>query len=846
MTAAFRRGTFGTGVVRTNGLALQQSGVVSLGSVATDSNFPNISLLVEPTTTNAATNNTFLDSAGVNTITRYGFPTQGSFTPYWPSGYWSNYFDDLSSNNLTISSPATNFQFAGDFTIEAWYWASSGGDSSVFVEFSGNYLAFNINPTGNTFNIYLNSGSPTFSPAATIPLSQWNHVALVRSGSGSGNIKVYLNGTALGTTGTNTSTLGYSSPSYVRIGGGSATSSVYISNLRIVNGTAVYTSNFTPPTTPLTAITNTVLLTCQDNRFKDNSTNNFTITATGTPQVKAFQPFATRPAYSASTYGGSGYFNGSTDYLVKTGGSSLSGDFTLEFWMNPTAYGSYPTAFNNNGTGPDSIYGQFGPGGNSTINFNCGNGTTDANIFGFVASLNTWYHVAIVRSGSTVTGYVNGVAAGTRTSSATFPMTLGIGAYPNGNYPFSGYITNFRIVNGTAVYTGTFTPPTLAPLTTAGSTSAASYSSTTNVNTSFAAGNTALLLNFANAGIYDAVVQNNIATTGTAQVSTTQYKWAPTSMKFNGSTDYLTTPSSVGWNLPGDFTVETWLFLNATGVDYSIVGKWGPSNYYAWILQYMGASGPYIRFYSGNSGTLGTGMTFSTTLLSNTWYHIAVTRSGSNIRCFVNGTQVGSTATNSHNLTSSNGICAVGYNPDGGQQYLNGYIQDLRITNGTARYTANFTPPTTAFPITGITYTPAVPDAPIIANLTTITNTSVKIGYMAPLLNGGSTITSYTAVSTPGGITGTSITAKSGTITVNGLLASNTYTFAVYATNAVGTSTFSASSKSVTTPVAQLGRIFILSDMDLALTDLVLLNTTVASGILKAKTYALATIYGSD
>jgi hypothetical protein len=180
---------------------------------------------------------------------------------------------------------------------------------------------------------------------------------------------------------------------------------------------------------------------------------------------------------------------------------------------------------------------------------------------------------------------------------------------------------------------------------------------------------------------------------------------------------------------------------------------------------------------------------------------------------------------------------SVGANP------LNGYIQDLRITKGIARDVTSL--PITTFPtVTTTTYILTAPSAPIIANITTVTNTSVKIGYMAPLLNGGSTITSYTAVSTPGGITGTSITARSGTITVGGLSYRNTYTFAIYATNAVGTSTYSASTKSITTPLS-LGRIFILSDMDLALTDLVMLNTSIA-GTSKAKSYALATIYGSD
>jgi hypothetical protein len=235
------------------------------------------------------------------------------------SGSGSINFGDVSSNNITISSPAANFEFAGDFTIEAWYWASSGGDSSIFVAFSGAYLAFNINPSANVFNIYLNGGSPAFSPTATIPLGQWNHVALVRSGSSSGNVKVYLNGTALGTTATNTSTVGYSSPSYARIGGGSATTGVYMSNVRIVNGTAVYTGNFTPPTAPLdptqpagasgsniAAITGTntkFLLKSNSGSFlADSSSSSLSSTVTGTLSWNQLSPFATGLGYKNRVY----------------------------------------------------------------------------------------------------------------------------------------------------------------------------------------------------------------------------------------------------------------------------------------------------------------------------------------------------------------------------------------------------------------------------------------------------------------------------------------------------------------------------------------------------------------
>jgi len=141
-----------------------------------------------------------------------------------------------------------------------------------------------------------------------------------------------------------------------------------------------------------------------------------------------------------------------------------------------------------------------------------------------------------------------------------------------------------------------------------------------------------------------------------------------------------------------------------------------------------------------------------------------------------------------------------------------------------------------------------IPNAPTITTATVIDFISASVQFVAPAWNGGSTITSYTAVSSPGGVSATLNQANSGTITVSGLIPNNNYTFTVYATNAIGNSANSTASNTVSTPATPLGRNFILSDMDLALTNLVMLNSTLTTnnGIPKAKSYALSSIYGSD
>jgi hypothetical protein len=342
-----------------------------------------------------------------------------------------------------------------------------------------------------------------------------------------------------------------------------------------------------------------------------------------------------------------------------------TGDFTVEFWLYPLVATSSWSIYH--GTTTNSFI----------INTNSSSqvvarqyGVADLLTSSSALVINTWTHLAVTRIGTTLTIWLNGVSSGTVSNSTNFATTgVYIGRADTVTPYLNGYMSNLRVVKGTAVYTSAFTPPT-APVT--------------------AVNGTVLLANFTNAGIYNDSMQHSVSTVSGARVIALNAKYGTVITKFDGNGDYLTTPTTARWNLPGDFTVEAWIYLNAAGVDYSIAGKWSASNY-AWILQYMGATGPYIRFYPGNSGALGTAMTFSITLVAGVWYLVAVTRVGSNVNCFVNGTQVGSTATNSNNLTSTSGVCAIGYNPDGGVQYFNGYIQDLRITNGIARYIGNYT-----------------------------------------------------------------------------------------------------------------------------------------------------------
>ena len=179
-----------------------------------------------------------------------------------------------------------------------------------------------------------------------------------------------------------------------------------------------------------------------------------------------------------------------------------------------------------------------------------------------------------------------------------------------------------------------------------------------------------------------------ILSVGNSQISTAQSKFYGSSILFDGTGDYLTvTPTTDLVFDAGAFTVEFWFYANSLSATLyaSFIGFNAGISTSAW--------GAYVRsngvFMYGSAGTLTGGGTVST----STWHHYAATRSGNTLRVFLNGVQQAS-ATVTGNYISGGSEFRVGDDNDATNPAFNGYINDLRITKGVARYTANFTPPT--------------------------------------------------------------------------------------------------------------------------------------------------------
>lgn len=185
---------------------------------------------------------------------------------------------------------------------------------------------------------------------------------------------------------------------------------------------------------------------------------------------------------------------------------------------------------------------------------------------------------------------------------------------------------------------------------------------------------------------------HTITANGNAQVDTAQKKFGTGAALFGGATDYLSVPTSSDWHFgSGDFTVDFWLRFSATTDTQMIytqrdTGDTQDSHriFYSSSVLYFG--------YSTN-GSAFTNLSVAWTPSIDTWYHVAVTRHGNNLRFFVDGTQVGSTKTLSATIWNSTSTLTIGGNQDYSYS-VKGWLDEFRISKGIARWTANFTPPT--------------------------------------------------------------------------------------------------------------------------------------------------------
>lgn len=642
----------------------------------TDADFENTVLLINGDgAADGGQNNTFLDTSGNgHAITRNGNVTQGSFSPFsQDEGKWGVQFDGADGAFVRLPNDTTTDLSTGDFTIECWvYYNSFINDAKIYIDITNasNYAQLTFSTTlGLRFVV---SSSTVISQGTNDwNTGQWYHVALVRNGS---TFTIYRDGVSIGT-GTRSTSIGNFNAKCIGGANGFASTTMngYISNFRMVKGTALYTSSFTPPNAPLTDISGTSALTCQSNRFKDNSTNNHTITPNGDPKVVTFSPFPETTAYTRSTINqGAMYFDGTGDKLTTSGasiGDFGTGDFTIEAWINPDALSGYNSIIADDtyssGSTPNAWC--FYLDGTSLDGWKGGSSI----LTGGTLTVGQWHHVAWTRSSGTMYLFLDGQQVATASDSTSFNHGDIIVASNVGNYYLDGHLSNVRIVKGTAVYTADFTVPT-EPLT--------------------AITNTSLLTCQAAGAVDNSSNAHTITVNGDAKQSVF-VPFGERSVEFDGTGDWLTSSADVAFGT-GDFTLECWVYITNAGTGYKGI-----------LSCFTSSIGPVIELYNGNWAyyMTGSGVDTSVSATTNTWHHVALTRSGSTFYYFVDGKQI-ATGSNSTNYTCNlvtigtlgSPVYTTGYE-------LTGYVSNARVIKGTALYTSAFTPPTE--PLTAITNT---------------------------------------------------------------------------------------------------------------------------------------------
>jgi hypothetical protein len=652
-------------------------------NIATDVNSFDLSFLhplwdktvlsIGTSSTDGLDNSTFVDrSTNAHTVTPTGTPIQTAFHPYLDR--WSTEFNAAIPEYLKIDGNGVDLLGSGDFTVEAWAYLTTNFVSTNTRGIVSQYPASGAGTNNwilgfreNKVRLFYTGGSSAVS-TSNISLNKWYHVAWTRSGTTN---RLFLDGVEEATfeySGDYSLLTDAADQFEIGTWGGGTTNSWggFISNVRIVKGTAVYTSNFTPDMENLTAISGTQILACQSNRIIDNSPNNYLLTINNGVKISSFNPFGQGSEYTVGENKGSVYATGDSTQVYVPGGAwlTLDGEFDISFWYYSVDLTTERNILLSTYHSPSAGWiVQTQTDGAIDVSLT-GDGADIQGTAGVIKNY-SWHHIRFSRTSGVVKVHVDGVEAGSLSTSGTFTYNSSLVI---GN--LGGNRSGYNNIDGQEGYISDFVFKRTAPV---------SYDVPTSpVGNSGAE----LYLPFDNAGIFDKTGNHNLTLFGDTSTSTTQTVFADTSISFDGSGDYIRTQTNGPLSNAADYTVEYWIYWNAlksNEYDHIWENRLGGEGF-----AFYGFNGGY-RLANNTAGlsAWGSGRT------TGQWYHHACVWSNGSMKIYIDGTLV-HTHVDSRTMATRTGYMV---NVDYGPHQSNFYIENFQVSQ-IEKYTTNFTPPT--------------------------------------------------------------------------------------------------------------------------------------------------------
>jgi len=653
---------------------------------------------------------TIVDETGISTISNSDDIVYGLGGPAWNvNNIHTTSFD--SDVNIIEYSESTKYQINSnqDFTLECWFNTKT---------LTGNNIASVGSENG--FNLFIENNNVKFGTSGVttlIPLvsytalsaDRWYHTAITRE---SGSLKMYVNGTLVGTTSDSTE---FASGS-LRIGGGpNGWHDGFVTDLRLTKNQVLYTTQFTTPTAYLTetsnggatpsttpVLSNVAFLYC--NETATPASEKLLPTIAGNSSIIAAvssvsTPFTNEQEYLKDTHSGSIFFDGTGDLATVSERNNEftfgTSDFTVEFWYYPlVASGNILKTFSGSTDLADGVSFYFSNTTTPAVKLG-NNNTTEILLQATANTLKQWNHFALTKKNDIYRFFINGKLVdsayytGLNLQNDSDSLIMG--------ETCNGYISDVRVVKGQALYIDTFDTPN------------SSLSINNTVSLGFGAKTLTtppnLLVKGTAAGIYDASANNNVLLEGSAfglslaETINSNSNYTDNALIFNGPADknYLVIPPSPNFDFSGDFWIDFWMNTEKWKTD--TIGRriltLGSVSSVSALQVCVNATGSdrKLQLFS-NVNILSSNFDYA----DGTWHHVGIGRSGSTLSLYRDGV-LDASVTNTVDYKS--GVLNNSYVGIYGDSSLNkgryqGKLVGLRVINGECVHTSNYSLPTGA------------------------------------------------------------------------------------------------------------------------------------------------------